>query len=60
MKFKDLFETQDHAYDKNTKEELDLLLKHHKEDLAEYKRKGDDTTEIEHDIKEIQDALKAL
>ena len=47
-----------HKYDNNTKEELLLLLKHHEEDLAEYKERGDDTTEIEHDIKEIKKALE--
>ena len=55
-KFKELFEnTNTHGYDKNTEEELELLLKHHKEDLEEYE--GDDTSEIEMDIKEIQKAL---
>ena len=29
-----------HKYDDNTKDELLLLLKHHKEDLAEYKERG--------------------
>lgn len=58
--FKELFEKDFHNYENNTKEELELLLKHHKEDLAEYKEKGDDTKEIEHDIKEIEKALKSL
>ena len=49
-----------HKYDSNTKEELLLLLKHHKEDLAEYKARGDVTTEIEHDIQEIITALEKL
>ena len=58
--FRELFEKDFHNYGKNTKEELQLLLVHHKEDLAEYKERGDDTKEIEHDIKEIKVALKKL
>lgn len=56
-KFKELFENG-HGYDKNSKEELELLLKHHQEDLEEYKEKGLEIEEIQMDIKEIKQALK--
>ena len=57
---KNINETELHNYDKNSKEELLLLLKHHKEDLAEYKERGDDVKEILHDIEEIEVALQNL
>ena len=48
-------DTPFHKYSKNTVEELELLLKHHKEDLKE----GDcDKDEILKDIKEIEVAIK--
>ena len=58
--FRDLVEgkgdTKHHEYSKNSVKELELLLKHHKEDLEE----GDcDKAEIQKDIKEIEDAIKA-
>ncbi len=61
--FKKLFEKEFHDYSKNTKEELQLLLKHHKEDLKEYQAEGQDQDNIDHikyDIKEIQDALSKV
>ena len=55
--FQDLHEEEFSNY---SREELVLLLKHHKDDLAEYK--DDDKTlartSSENDIKEIEKALK--
>ncbi len=50
-----------HKYSDNTREELQLLLKHHKEDLQEYIDRGDDAEDIDHikeDIREIEIELK--
>ena len=64
--FRELFEgdtgtgdTIDHKYSKNTLKELNLLLKHHKEDLKEYEREGtkEEINHVKHDIKEIEDAI---
>ncbi len=56
--FKEMYETKDwHKYAKESRGNLEVLLKHHKEDLAEYKSKGMDTFEILNDIKEIEKAL---
>ena len=49
-------DTEFHKYSKNSIKELELLLKHHKEDLEE----GDcDKEEIIKDIKEIEKAIAA-
>jgi len=54
-------DTEFHKYSKNTKEELEILLKHHKEDLAEYEEEkgteGDEYHEILKDIEEVEKAL---
>ncbi len=50
-----------HKYSDNTRAELELLLKHHNEDLQEYIDRGDDAEAIEHikeDIREIEIELK--
>ena len=53
-------DTAFHKYSENTLEELKLLLKHHKEDLIEAKAENpDEVSEIEKDIKEVEDAIKA-
>lgn len=52
MTFRNLIEK--HNYSKNTLEELELLLKHHKEDMKE----GDCPEGTKRDIKEIEDAIK--
>ncbi len=52
-----------HKYSDNSREELQLLLKHHKEDLQEYIDRGDDEEDINHikeDIREIEVELKRL
>ncbi len=46
-----------HKYSDNSREELQLLLKHHHEDLQEYIDRGDDQEDIDHikeDIREIE------
>ena len=51
-------DTKFHKYSKNTLEELELLLKHHKEDLEEYDEEGEcNRDEILKDIEEIEDAI---
>jgi len=53
-------DTPFHKYSKNTIEELELLLKHHKEDLKEIEAEGpEDKEEILKDIKEIEAAIRA-
>ncbi len=52
-----------HKYSDNSREELQLLLKHHQEDLQEYIDRGDDQEDIDHikeDIREIEIELKRL
>jgi len=54
-------DTKEHKYSKNTLEELELLLKHHKEDLEELKdsdKKCEGEDEILKDIEEIKNAIK--
>ncbi len=54
-------EREFHNYSDNTEEELELLLKHHEEDLQEYIDRGDDEEDINHvreDIREIENELK--
>lgn len=54
-------DTKHHKYSKNTIEELELLLKHHIEDLEEVNDEGKcDKETIKQDIKEIKAAIKAI
>jgi len=54
-------EKEFHDYPDNSKEELELLLSHHKEDLEEYINRGDDQEDIDRvkeDIREIEVELQ--
>ena len=56
-------DTKYHKYSKNTIEELEELLKHHKEDLEELKasdKRCEDEDEILKDIEEIKNAIAKL
>ena len=55
-------DTEFHEYSKNTIEELELLLKHHKEDLEEADgEEGEcDREEIIKDIEEIEAAIATI
>lgn len=56
-------DTDHHKYSKNTIEELELLLKHHIEDVKEYEdgdegEDGCNKETLKHDVEEIRDAIK--
>ena len=54
-------DTPFHKYSKNTLEELEVLLKHHQEDLEEYKEsKGTEGDEYQELLKDIEEVKKAI
>lgn len=55
-------DTAFHTYSNNTLQELELLLKHHIEDLKEYESEGasqEAVKDAKEDIKEIEKAIKS-